>query len=53
MISDEKIRDEKTQYKIKRKSSEKYQPQHQANFIKMNVLEVKKYYLLIKDKLCN
>ena len=53
MISEEKIRDEKTQYKIKRESSEKYQPQHQANLIKMNVLEVKKYYLLIKVKQYN
>ena len=29
---------------------QKYQPYHHAKLISMNILQVKKYYLLIKNK---
>ena len=48
MTIDDKIRDEKLQYDINRKAA-KYQLYHQEKLINMNVLQVKKYYLLIKE----
>ena len=49
MTTDDKIRDEKLQYYINREV-EKYQNYHQVKLIGMNILQVKKYYLLIKNK---
>ena len=46
MKFDDKIRDEKLQYGIN--SVKKYQHCHQVQLIKMNTLQRKKYYLLIK-----
>ena len=48
--TDEKIREEKLQYYINR---EKYQHYHKVILMNMNILEVKKYYLLIKVKQYN
>ena len=44
MALDDQIRDEKLQYDAK------YWPYHQANLISTNILQVKKYCLLIKTK---
>ena len=35
---------------IKDDHLQKYQPYHQAKLISMNILQVNKYYLLIKNK---
>ena len=43
MTIDDQIRDEKLQYDINREAAKIY------NLINMNVLQVKKYYLLIKN----
>ena len=32
------------------KNLQKYRPYHQAKLITMNILQVKKYYLLIKNR---
>ena len=40
MTIDDQIKDE----------MQKYQPYHQAKLINTNILQVKKYYLLIKSK---
>ena len=50
MTIDYKIRDEKLQYDIKRKAK-KYQNYHQVKLINMNILQVKKHYLLNKVEL--
>ena len=42
MIIDDKIRDKKEKH-------QKYQHYHQVKLINMNILQVKKYYLLFKD----
>ena len=49
MAIDDKIRDEKLQYNINRKAA-KYQYYHQINLINMNILQVKKYHLMIKKE---
>ena len=61
MTIDDQIKDEKLQYDINRlkmknfnmiliEKLQKYQPYHQAKLISMNISQVKKYYLLIKNK---
>ena len=49
MIINDQIKDEKLQYDIIREA-EKYLIYHQAKLISMTILQVKKYYLLIKNK---
>ena len=49
MTIDDKIRDEKLQYDINREET-KNQHYHLGKCINMNILQVKKYYLFIKDK---
>ena len=49
MSVDDKIRNEKLQYDINRQAA-KYQHYHQEKLIYMNMLQVKKYYLVIKNK---
>ena len=49
MTTDDKIRDAKLQYNINREAA-KYQLYHLEKLIKMNILQVKKYYLLIKEE---
>ena len=46
MTIDEQIRDAKNMMLIEKQ--QKYQPYHQAKLISMNILQVKKYYLLSK-----
>ena len=45
MTIEDQIRDEKLQYDM-----QKYQLYHQAKLISMNILLVKKYYLLINSE---
>ena len=40
----------KSFHTILKEKLQKYQPHHQQKLINMNVLQVKKYYLLIKIK---
>ena len=47
MITEDKIRDVKLQYDIKRKQ-QKYEHYHLEKLVNMNILQVKKYYHLIK-----
>ena len=49
MTIDEEIRDEKLQYDIKEKQ-QKYQLYHQVKLMNVNILQVKKYYLLVIKK---
>ena len=49
VTNDDKIRDEKLQYYVKEKQLE-YQHYHLEKMISMNILQVKKYCFLIKDK---
>ena len=49
MTSDDKIKYEKLQYDLIREAAE-HQKYHQAKLIKMNILQTKDYYLLIKLK---
>ena len=49
MTIDGQIKDEKLQYDINRKLK-KYQTYHKEKLISMNILKLKKYYLLIKSK---
>ena len=49
MTINDQIRDEKLQYDINRKAA-KISVYHQAELISMNILLVKKYYDLIKNK---
>ena len=48
MAIDDKVRDEKMQYDINR---QKYWYYYHLKLINLNILQVKKYYLLIKVKL--
>ena len=48
MSVDDKIRNEKLQYDINRQAA-KYQHYHQEKLININILQVKKYYLVIKN----
>ena len=49
MTNEDQIRGEKLQYDINREAA-KYQFYHQVKLINMNILLVKKYWLLIKSK---
>ena len=49
MTIDDEIKDEKLQYDVIEKL-QKDLPYHQAKLINMNILQVKKYRLLIKNK---
>ena len=46
---DDQIKDEKIKFDINRAAA-KYQPDHQAKLINMNILQTKKYCHLIKNK---
>ena len=48
MTTDDQIEDEKLQMILIEKL-QKYQPYHQAKLTSMNILQVKKYYLQIKN----
>ena len=50
MAIDGKIRDENLQYDILREKQQKYQHYHLEILINKNMLQVKKYYLLIKEE---
>ena len=50
MTIDEKIRDKKNYNMILTEKQQKYQHYHPEKSINMNILQVKKYYLLIKEK---
>ena len=52
MTIDDQIDDEKLQYDINRETA-KYQPYLRAKLTSTNILLVKKYYHLIKDKYYN
>ena len=49
MKTDDKIRDEKLQYDINRETA-KILALSSEKLINMNILQVKKYYLLIKEE---
>ena len=49
MKTDDKIRDEKLQYDINREAA-KILALSSEKLINMNILQVKKYYLLIKEE---
>ena len=49
MTIDDKIRDQKLQYHINREAA-KDQRYHPEKFINMNFLQVKKYYLSVKEE---
>ena len=49
MKTDDKIRDEKLQYDINREAA-KVLALSSEKLINMNILQVKKYYLLIKEE---
>ena len=49
MAIENKISDEKLQYDIN-KEQQKYLDYHQVKLVNMNILQVKKYYLIIKIK---
>ena len=50
MTTDDKIRDEKLQYDINREAT-KNQLYYLEKLINMNILQVKIYYLLIKEEI--
>ena len=50
MTIDDKIRDDIRYNIILTEKQQKYQHYYQEKFINMNILQVKKYCLLIKDK---
>ena len=50
MATDDQIRDKKNCNMILIEKLQKYQPHHQEKLISMNILQVKKHYLLIKNK---
>ena len=52
MTIEDQIRDKKHQYDINREAT-KYQLYHQAKLISINILLVKKYYLVINNKELN
>ena len=49
MEIDDKIRNEKLQYDVNRKVA-KYHPYHKVKLTNMNILQVKKYYVLLKEE---
>ena len=49
MTIDDKIKDEKLQYSIKKEAG-KISALSSGKLINMNILQVKKYFLLLKDK---
>ena len=49
MVIEDNISDEKIQYDVNRED-QKYQRYQQLKLINMNILQVKKKYLLTKDK---
>ena len=49
MTIDDKIKDEKLQYSIKKEAGE-ISALSSGKLINMNILQVKKYFLLLKDK---
>ena len=49
MTIDDEIRDEKLQYDVKEKQ-QKYQLYHQVKLMNVNILQVKKYYMLVIKK---
>ena len=49
MVIEDNISDEKIQYDVNRED-QKYQRYQQLKLINMNILQVKKQYLLTKDK---
>ena len=49
MTIDDQIRDENYSMVLIEKL-QKYRPYHQAKLISMNILQVKKYFFLIKNK---
>ena len=49
MTNDYKIRDEKLQYHINREAA-KHQHYHLEKLINTNILQVKKYCLIVNDK---
>ena len=50
MTIDDKIRDEKLQYDILTEKQQKYQHYLLKKLINMNILQVNRYYLLIKEE---
>ena len=50
MTIDDKIRDKKNCNMILTEKQQKYQHYHLEKLINMNILQVKKYYLLIKEE---
>ena len=50
MTIDDQVRDEILQYDINREAEKKNHPYHQVKLININILQVKKYCLLIKNK---
>ena len=50
MTINDQIKDEKLQYDINGEKQQKYLPDHQENFINMNILLVKIYDHLINNK---
>ena len=50
MIIDDRIKDEKRKNGIKRDAAKISSAYHQAKLISINILQVKKYFLLIKNK---
>ena len=50
MTTDDKIRDKKNYNMILTEKQQKYQHYHLEKLIHMIVLQVKKYYLLIKEE---
>ena len=50
MTNDDQIKDKKNYNTILIENLPIYQPYHQAKLISMNILQVKKYYHLMKNK---
>ena len=50
MTIDDKIKDKKNYNMILTEKQQKYQDYHLENLIHMKILQVKKYYLMIKNK---
>ena len=50
MTIGDQIRDEKLKYDINRDAAKIYHPCRQSNLLSMNILQMRKYYHLIKNK---
>ena len=50
MTIDDKIKDEKLQYDTTNRRAAKYQLCHHVKLINMNILQVKKCYLMVKNE---